>query len=205
MAKTKALKPLPILDCYPRMPEIERGDFDLDINENGLLEKMIFWKSPQGTPYLVEGRERQDSLQRLEIELDLELHYEEYRGDSPIQFVISRQHKHHLHTSQRSGAAALVLANLPRDQKSKYGKFAIPDKSKDGKKEETRRAVVARLHGVSPRSVQDAITALNYDKDPELFKKVMSGQTAVSKAADMVPQSAEGSESNRGRAAGRSE
>jgi ParB-like chromosome segregation protein Spo0J len=108
--KVSELKPHPIADIFPMLPENSIG-FQAtleDIKANGLKQPIWLYEGQ-----VLEGRHRVRILQLLGVdELRSYIGYMQYEDKDPVGFVLSMNlHRRHLNESQRAMVAA-KLANL---------------------------------------------------------------------------------------------
>lgn len=156
--------------AFPLMKNDQFMALVKDIRENGLLEPITLYKGK-----ILDGRNRYTAC----VNAMIEPVFEEYDGDDPLAFVISRNlSRRHLDESQRAMVAA-KLANL------KHGERA--DRVANLQVSPVTQSSAADKLNVSPRSVADAKAVLkNKEKSPELIEAVEQGEIPVSVAADVA-------------------
>src|ERR1700722_3095620 len=88
----------PIADCFPLIEGDEFNDLVTDIKANGLLEKIVLCEG-----MILDGRNRERGCELAGVAPE----YEQYKGDKPIKFAISKNSiRRHMTTSQRALAAS---------------------------------------------------------------------------------------------------
>lgn len=151
--------------AFPLMKNDQFMALVKDIRENGLLEPITLYKGK-----ILDGRNRYTAC----VNAMVEPVFEEYDGDDPVAFVISRNlSRRHLDESQRAMVAA-KLANLKQGART--------DLSPIG---ERSQAQAAELLNVGKRSVERARAVID-DGEPELIEAVEQGEIPVSVAADVA-------------------
>lgn len=151
--------------AFPLMKNDQFMALVKDIRENGLLEPITLYKGK-----ILDGRNRYTAC----VNAMIEPVFEEYDGDDPVAFVISRNlSRRHLDESQRAMVAA-KLANLKQGART--------DLSPIG---ERSQAQAAELLNVGKRSVERARAVID-DGEPELIEAVEQGEIPVSVAADVA-------------------
>jgi ParB-like chromosome segregation protein Spo0J len=153
--------------AFPLMKNDQFMALVKDIRENGLLEPITLYKGK-----ILDGRNRYTAC----VNAMIEPVFEEYDGDDPLAFVISRNlSRRHLDESQRAMVAA-KLANMKEGRPSETLQICRVSQS----------AAAEKLN-VSTRSVADAKAVLkNKEKSPELIEAVEQGEIPVSVAADVA-------------------
>ena len=140
-----------------------------DIEKNDVREKVMMYEGK-----VLDGRNRTMVC----IGLGKEPPTEEYTGDDPLGFVLSKNlHRRHLNESQRAMIAD-KLANLPQGapKKNKSANLRISVSQEEA----------AKMLSVSRRSVQNASKLLK-EADAETIKEVETGKKSVSKAVKELP------------------
>ena len=93
-----------VADIFPMMNEDEYGRLKDDIAINGQLEPVILYENK-----ILDGRNRYKAL----CDIGLVVKFEEYTGDQPITYVISKNlHRRQLSVSQRAMIATTVKPML---------------------------------------------------------------------------------------------
>jgi hypothetical protein len=158
----------PIANIFPL---IEGTEFDLlaaDIHERGLNAPVVMFKGQ-----ILDGRNRY----RVCLQEKIEPRFEEYTGNDPIGFVISRNlRRRHLTTGQRAQIGA-KLATMRQGERTDLGPSANLPK--------VDQATAAKILKVSERSVRSAVT-VQKSGTAELQRVVEQGDIAVSKAAKIA-------------------
>jgi hypothetical protein len=162
----------PFSRVFPVMDEVDLRELADDIRANGLREKIIVLDG-----LVLDGRNRLSACQLANVAPV----FEDFIGDDPIGFVMSRNYyRRHLTTSQRA-AAAVEYATLASGEKTKSANLhlctggqlaAIPIKQ------------AAATFKVSARVVKSArkVKAAN----PHLFEQIKSGKRTVHAAEKEV-------------------
>ena len=159
------------IEFYPLanlFPLIEGTDFDAlvdDISRNGLHEPITLYQDK-----ILDGRNRYRSCLAALVEPE----FEEYEGNDPIGYVISKNlTRRHLNDAQRAMVAA-KLATL------KHG--GDRSKSPIG---DLNQQQAADLLNVSKRTVERAVEVRDHGT-PELQRAVELGGLSISAAADIA-------------------
>jgi ParB-like chromosome segregation protein Spo0J len=164
-------------EIIPACTEGEFKELKEDIKLNGLRLPIKIFDSK-----ILDGRSRYRACVELEkeehpVEFKKELFFssaKEVSDADALAYVISMNIKRrHLSASQRALIAArLVTSKLGGDRSVKLPTEITQDQ-------------VARLAGVATKTVTDAKLVLDKGS-PEVVKKVVDGESAVSKAADQI-------------------
>lgn len=158
-----------IANLFPLMEGAEFEDLKEDIAENGLLEPI--WLHPDGS--ILDGRNRHRAC----IETEVKPRFEIYRGDSFVQFVVSKNlHRRHLTSSQR---AAISLEALDKFEKEARERQNLGQKVDEGEKGRASEHI-ARAFKTNRQYVSDAKKLR--DEAPDLLDKVRSGENSISQA-----------------------
>jgi N6-adenosine-specific RNA methylase IME4 len=172
------LKDHEIAAIFPLLSETEMEGLARDIKENGLREPITLYEGK-----ILDGRNRYRAC----VVAGVEPGTKEFRGDSPVAFVISANLKRrHLTESQKAAVAQDVLPLLEKEAKERRNanlkrgdgkpvKEIIPERERGESRDHA-----AKLLGVNPRYVSDA-KKINEQK-PGLFEKVRSGKTTIPEA-----------------------
>lgn len=145
---------------FPQADDKTLSDMADDIAKNGLTESIITYEGK-----ILDGRNRYLAC----MQVNVEPHYTEYRGDEPLQFVVSKNlHRRHLNASQRA---------LLADQVYKMAKAG--DRITLGQ--------AAKQLNVSQSNVQRA-AQVNENASPAVKQAVMDGVTSLNKAHDTLKQ-----------------
>jgi len=169
-------KPHKYANLFPMIEKEEFENLKKDIAKQGLLTPIVLYDGQ-----ILDGRNRFNACNELGINPKLE----EYKGDSPLQFVISLNLKRRHLTKQQAACVAVnneeLMVELEVEaQKRKGGDRKSDDfKSKVEKipplKEKKTRVVLAETFHTNDRYIQDA-KKLKAEA-PEEFAKVAKGQT----------------------------
>lgn len=159
-------------DIFPMMDEKEYADLKKDIKENGLLEPIVITNNE-----ILDGRNRFKACQ----ELDITPEYEEYNGDNPLQYVVSKNLKRrHLTDSQKAVVALAYLPFYEEQAKERQGTrtdiVELIPQSDIG----TARDKLGETFGVSGRYI-DKAKKLS-EKRPEILNDVREGKVSLSSA-----------------------
>lgn len=145
---------------FPQATERELSDMADDISRNGLTEPIVRYEGR-----ILDGRNRYLACEMAKVEP----HYVDYKGDEPLQFVISKNfHRRHLNESQRATVAHDVY------ELSKG----------DGVSEQTLDAVAVQFN-VSPRMV-DKAAAVKKSASEAMQQAVRDGTAKLSAVADAI-------------------
>jgi len=178
----------PAATIPPFMTRDEYDDLLEDVKAKGFLHPVRITKDK----LLIDGRNRLC----VSIDIGLDASLEEYNPVDPISYVLSENKRRNLNPGQKAAMATTaeeMYAVEALKKKSDGGKKAgreggkekdeatLPQPKDKGKaRAEQSRDKAAKATGASARSVQDA-KALK-KADPELFKKVLSGEIALGTA-----------------------
>jgi hypothetical protein len=107
------LKPHPLADCFPMLPESELEELAADIKANGLRENIMLYEGQ-----ILDGRNRYAACQKVGFSIKNSI--TQYEGSDPIGYVISvNLRRRHLGTGQRAMIAAkLATATVGGDHSS---------------------------------------------------------------------------------------
>jgi len=154
-----------LANVFPLIEGDEFAGLVADIGKQGLLEAIVLLDGK-----ILDGRNRYRAC----VEAGVEPHFEEFDGEDPVAFVVSKNvARRHLDESQRALAAARI-ATLQKgaNQHSPIG--------------ETRtQAEAAQILNVGKRSVERARDVLDQG-EATLVKAVEQGKVSVSAAADVA-------------------
>ena len=166
-----------IANIFPMMTDAELEQLKDDIVINGQLDPVILYEGK-----ILDGRNRW----KVCTELGLVINYDQYQGDNPLSFVISKNlHRRHLDASQRAMIATdvkpLLEVEARKRQLANLKQYAdtvveIMPQREAGKS----RDKAGDLFGVSGRYVSEAENIK--EKEPELAEKVRSGDMTIAEA-----------------------
>jgi ParB-like chromosome segregation protein Spo0J len=159
----------PIAAAFPLLEERELRDLADDIRKHGLREAVIIFEGK-----ILDGRNRYRACGNAGIEARIE----DFNGDDPVGFVISKNlRRRHLTTSQRAIAAAkLATVTWGGKRWTKCSYEHLPDGG------EFSRAHAAAGVGVSYSSASRGHHILK-NGVPELIDAVERGKLTVAQAA----------------------
>jgi hypothetical protein len=164
------VREIPIHPLAEEFPLIEGCAFDdlvASIKANGLFDPITLFEGA-----ILDGRNRYRACQAA----DVEPHMQDFDGDNPLEFVISKNlHRRHLNESQRAMIAA-KFATL------KVGDVAS---QRRGVEISTPVSQAAKLLNVSRDSVFHAKTVLKHGT-PEEIAAVKNGSASVSTIANDI-------------------
>lgn len=151
-----------------------------DIAINGQLEPIVLYEGK-----VLDGRNRYKAL----CDIGLKTDFEEYQGDQPLSYVISKNlHRRHLTASQRAIMATDIKPLLEVEAKKRqatslpgvYGGKPLVESFPQAVETGKSRDQAGDLFGVSGRYVSEAENIK--DKEPELAEKVRSGDMTIAEA-----------------------
>ena len=155
-----------LANVFPLIEGDEFAGLVADIGKQGLLEAIVLLDGK-----ILDGRNRYRAC----VEAGVEPHFEEFDGEDPVAFVVSKNvARRHLDESQRALAAARI-ATLQNGQ----CKLASPIG------EGRSQAEAAQILNVGKRSVERARDVLDQG-EATLVKAVEQGKVSVSAAADVA-------------------
>jgi ParB-like chromosome segregation protein Spo0J len=191
----------PAAELFPMMGE---GEFNLlveDITINGLVSPGVMWQSPEGSMYLIDGRNRYMACKKAGVQYKVK----EWKGSDPTSWVISQNlHRRHLNESQRAIVAAKAKGIFEKDAERRQheagargiegasGKPKTPLPAIEGKgshHENESSAKAAKALNVSRSSVERATKVLG--GTPELAEAVQRGEVSLSAAASVAKRPVE--------------
>jgi N6-adenosine-specific RNA methylase IME4 len=155
-----------LANVFPLIEGDEFAGLVADIGKQGLLEAIVLLDGK-----ILDGRNRYRAC----VEAGVEPHFEEFDGEDPVAFVVSKNvARRHLDESQRALAAARIatLQNGQRKSASPIG-------------EGRSQAEAAQILNVGKRSVERARDVLDQG-EATLVKAVEQGKVSVSAAADVA-------------------
>ena len=155
-----------IANIFPLISEQELENLSKDIKQNGLLNKIILFEGK-----ILDGRNRLKACEIAKITPEFDI----YKGDAPLNFVISLNlHRRHLNESQR-GMIAAKLANMDvggdgSNQYTKSNPANLPLST-------ISQSEAAKLLNISERTLRDAKVIIN--TSPEEVPNVESGKKTI--------------------------
>lgn len=178
---TDTLEIHPLADLYPHMPEDEFLALKADILSQGLLDPITLHENK-----IIDGRHRYRACQ----ELDIAPRFEEYKGESPIRFVVGKNgHRRHLNSSQKAIVALALEKELAKLAKLRQGaRNDITQKFAESEKSEAREQA-AKATGTNRQYVSDA-KRLEQDA-PELLEQVRQGALNIPDAVELAKEAPE--------------
>lgn len=154
----------PLANEFPLLSEEETQQLAQDIKEHGLIEQIVLLDGK-----ILDGRNRYNAAKIAEVKLrpeDVLLYEDEYNGEDPVFFVISRNiRRRHLGVGQRATIAAELFKRM----------------AKNGSTAKQRAKKAADVAGVAASSVEQA--AHLQAKAPDIAKQVRAGKKSLHKAA----------------------
>lgn len=154
-----------LADQFPLISDEETQQMADDIAKNGLLEPLVVLDGK-----ILDGRNRYNACKLAEFKLrpsDVVDYEEEYEGEDPVVFVISKNiRRRHMTVGQRASVAAELYKRMAKG---------------DGTTAKERVKKVATAAGVAASSVEQA--AHLAAKSPEHAKQVKAGKKSLNKAA----------------------
>jgi hypothetical protein len=150
----------PLADCFPLMTEQEAAALRKDVKKNGLLEPITLLDGK-----ILDGRNRSQACANMNVKP----RYEEYEGDDPVAFVVSKNlHRRNLTAGQRDMASQkLATMRLGDNQYGSADRRTLAD--------------VAKLTGATERGM-DRARKVEREGVPELVDRVNAGRVALDKA-----------------------
>lgn len=162
----------PACAVWPDMPNAELDELAADIKERGQLDPITMLDGQ-----ILDGKNRWQACERVGVEPRTE----EYRGDDPIRFVLSKnQHRRHMSYPERCFAAE-ALATLARGSNRYAGKV---DASKEASKN-ISRVEAAKALNVGESGIDDA-RVIRRAGDAELIEQVKTGKLPIRATADKL-------------------
>jgi len=154
-----------IANMFPMMAVDEFEQLKQDIETHGLIEPIVLFENK-----ILDGRNRFLACG----EAGVKPHYEYYKGDEPVSYVVSKNlHRRHLNETQR-GVVAEKIADMKGGERTDLipigTKFSMDDAAK---KMNVGRTTVARVRKVK----QEA---------PELMPKLESGEMSAYQAVKKI-------------------
>jgi N6-adenosine-specific RNA methylase IME4 len=165
-------------DLFPMMKQDEYEQLVADIKENGLLEPIVTYEGK-----ILDGRNRWLACG----EANVEPRFEEYIGDQPVSYVVSKNIKRrHLNGSQKAMIATEIKPALEEEarQRQAHGMTApgktlseqVHEPITKGRSDDKAGEVM----GVSGRYVSEAEKIKH--EAPEYVKPIMDGKMTITQA-----------------------
>jgi N6-adenosine-specific RNA methylase IME4 len=157
----------------------ELADLVADIKQNGLIEPIVLYEEK-----ILDGRNRYLACG----EAGAKPHYEYYKGDEPVSYVISKNlHRRHLNGSQRAILALNLKEYFEKQAKLRQGmnsNFAhVREQIPEHEKGRSRKQA-GELFGVSGRYVSEAEKIKH--EAPEYIEPIMQGEITLTKARQEI-------------------
>ena len=156
---------------FPPMSEEEFLELKSDIKRNGLLESIVLYQGE-----IIDGRHRYKACEELGIEAE----FEEYEGDAPAGYVVSKNMmRRNLNSSQKATVAVDMLPFFEEEAKIRMslggqGTQKIADLGE-------ARQQVADAFGTNRQYVSDAKKLK--EENPEAFDAVKRGEMNLHQVA----------------------
>jgi len=155
-----------IAAIFPLMAEAEFDQLKADIAQNGLIEPVWTYQG-----LILDGRNRYLACK----DLGVDPRYQEYGGNDPQSFVISKNlHRRHLNETQRAVVAS-KLANMPKHR---------PDNKSANLPTYISQPEAAKKLNVSERTVRSVKQVER--EAPELMPKLESGEMTAGEASRII-------------------
>lgn len=168
---------------FPAMSDEEFAELKSDIKRNGLLEPIITYQGK-----IIDGRHRYQAC----TELGIEPEFEEYTGDSPSSYVVSKNMMRRQLTSSQKAAIAVDMLPFFEEENEKKRREKISVYRETGETSpqmdtsETvakippskSRDIVGEKVGISGRYISEAKKLK--EENPEAFEAVKRGEVNLS-------------------------
>ena len=153
-----------IADLFPMMQSDELANLIADIKRNGLIESIVLFEDK-----ILDGRNRWLACG----ETGIKPHFDYYKGNEPVNYVISKNlHRRHL-TPTQLGIIARKIENTEQCDNQYTGYANLHD-------HKISRKQASEIVGVSPRTIA-SIKEIEINA-PELMPKLESGEMTVNRA-----------------------
>ena len=156
-----------LANLFPMMKPEELGDLVADVKKNGLIEPIVLYEEK-----ILDGRNRYLACG----EAGVKPHYDYYKGDDPIGFVISMNlHRRHLNETQRAVVASRI-ANMRQGERTDIQPSANWQKVSQQEAADQLNVgsrTVARVKQVERQA-------------PELMPKLESGEMSAHEAVKII-------------------
>ncbi len=162
----------PLTAIFPLMEGQEFTDFKEDIQKNGLLQPIWTFEGK-----ILDGRNRYRACQ----EIGVQARYEQWRGVSPISFVVSMNvRRRHLTPAQRAIAATEALPHYEAEAKKRQGERTDIKEKIPGSEEGQARDQAASDFNVNHHYISD-MKSLRQEA-PDLVEKIKTGELKIPQA-----------------------
>jgi len=163
-----------IADLFPMMQPNELQDLVDDIKQNGLIEPIVLYEDK-----ILDGRNRFLACG----EAGVKPHYEYYKGDQPVSYVVSKNlHRRHLTGSQKAGVGwklkdILMKEAKIRQEATQFGGGGINSTTEI---KGMARDLAGKAVGISGRYI-DEFGKIEQEA-PEYVEPIMKGKMTITKA-----------------------
>ena len=168
---------------FPLLEEAELQELAVDIKQKGLIDPVFLYEGK-----ILDGRNRYRACLKAEVEP----RFEEYNGDDPVGFVVSKNLKRrHLNQSQLGFVALNIKAVEAERAKQRVGgrpAEKTPAINGGGLGDGDARDIAAKQLGVSHGYVTDAERIRR--EAPDLEEKVMAGKMHITQAMRALKEAA---------------
>ena len=170
----------PAAAIFPLLDEEAMGRLAADIGRNGLLHPVVLAEG-----LVLDGRNRLEACRRAGVEPRVV----EFDGSDPVAYVIAANlERRHLSPSQQAALAVRLIPLLAVQARERQvsglrqgARVPVPEKIPErGEAAGEARAVAARMVGVNPHYVSDAVRLA--EKSPVAFQAVENGEMGLSAA-----------------------
>lgn len=168
----------PAAELFHLLTGKEYEAFKADIAERGLIEPIWLCDGK-----ILDGRNRYRAC----LDVGIDPQFREYTGDSPTAFAWSANgSRRHLNKAQLTAIGIKMIPALKEEAKKQQGRRTDLNIPRDIEESESKEAaaVAAKIVGVSPSLMYDGMRVQKHD--PELFKKVESGEVSAFTAGRQI-------------------
>ncbi|MCB1147916.1 MAG: DNA modification methylase, partial [Leptospiraceae bacterium] len=167
------------IDLLPLLSNEEKSKLENSIRETGCRDPLVVWQE-QGI--ILDGHNRYEICKRLGVDFNTKMLSFPGRDEAKLWMLKTQLGRRNLNAFHRT-RAQLMIANLEKNLgssgvKSDLGMSKPADGHEPSKAETIEQ--IARTSGVSPDTVRK-VSYLEENIDDEVRKKLMSGETSVSK------------------------
>jgi N6-adenosine-specific RNA methylase IME4 len=157
-----------IANIFPMMTDAEFEQLKDDIVLNGQLDPVVLYEGK-----ILDGRNRW----KVCTELGLVINYDQYQGDNPLSFVISKNlHRRHLNETQRAVIGARIANMQLGDNQHKTGSANLQT--------HISQPEAAKQLNVSPRMI--ATVKEIERKAPEFIPRMERGEITANQAVTQI-------------------